>query len=84
MSTLVKIKFQNLYSAGLIISRTSFIFIFALRKQLTEKNPFFCSFLLDRLLQYEKVDESSGDSDMTASSDSEPETVRHDGAGTKR
>ncbi|XP_061189748.1 uncharacterized protein LOC133197647 isoform X2 [Saccostrea echinata] len=29
------------------------------------------SFLLDRLLQYEKVDDSSGDSDATASSDSE-------------
>ncbi|KAK3084502.1 hypothetical protein FSP39_014436 [Pinctada imbricata] len=31
------------------------------------------SFLLDRLLQYEKVEESSGDSDITASSDSEAE-----------
>lgn len=29
------------------------------------------SFLLDRLLQYEKVEDSSGDSDVTASSDSE-------------
>ncbi|KAJ8312351.1 hypothetical protein KUTeg_009724 [Tegillarca granosa] len=29
------------------------------------------SFLLDRLLEYEKIDESSGDSDATASSDSE-------------
>ena len=29
------------------------------------------SFLLDRLLQYENVEDSSSDSDMTASSDSE-------------
>lgn len=34
---------------------------------------FRCSFLLDRLLQYEKVEDSSGDSDVTASSDSEAE-----------
>jgi hypothetical protein len=33
----------------------------------------FFSFLLDRLLQYEKPDESSSDSDATASSDSEAE-----------
>ncbi|XP_060075861.1 INO80 complex subunit E-like [Ylistrum balloti] len=32
------------------------------------------SFLLDRLLQHEKIDESSGDSDATASSDSEVES----------
>lgn len=32
---------------------------------------FLGSFLLDRLLQYEKVEDSSGDSDVTASSDSE-------------
>ncbi|XP_022342663.2 uncharacterized protein LOC111136246 isoform X1 [Crassostrea virginica] len=31
------------------------------------------SFLLDRLIQYEKVEDSSGDSDVTASSDSETE-----------
>ena len=31
------------------------------------------SFLLDRLLQYENVEDSSSDSDMTASSDSETE-----------
>ncbi|WAR01356.1 IN80E-like protein [Mya arenaria] len=42
------------------------------------------SFLLDRLLQYEKVDESSGDSDMTASSDSEPESLRPEGSSAKR
>ncbi|KAL5016684.1 hypothetical protein ScPMuIL_006273 [Solemya velum] len=41
------------------------------------------SFLLDRLLQYEKVDESSGDSDATASSDSEAEGVK-DGISNKR
>ncbi|XP_033748224.1 INO80 complex subunit E-like [Pecten maximus] len=32
------------------------------------------SFLLDRLIQHEKIDESSGDSDATASSDSEVES----------
>lgn len=42
------------------------------------------SFLLDRLLQYEKLDESSGDSDMTASSDSETESHRNEGTGAKR
>lgn len=42
------------------------------------------SFLLDRLLQYEKFDESSGDSDMTASSDSETESLKQDGATLKR
>ncbi|XP_058259132.1 INO80 complex subunit E isoform X2 [Hemibagrus wyckioides] len=34
------------------------------------------SFLLDRLLQYERVDEDSSDSDATASSDSEGEVPR--------
>ncbi|TSR27789.1 INO80 complex subunit E [Bagarius yarrelli] len=34
------------------------------------------SFLLDRLLQYERVDEDSSDSDATASSDSEGEAPR--------
>ena len=33
----------------------------------------YCSFLLDRLLQHEKIDESSSDSDATASSESEGE-----------
>ncbi|XP_060552770.1 INO80 complex subunit E-like [Ruditapes philippinarum] len=42
------------------------------------------SFLLDRLLQYEKLEESSGDSDLTASSDSEPESLRPEGSTSKR
>lgn len=42
------------------------------------------SFLLDRLLQYEKLEESSGDSDLTASSDSESETVRPESGSMKR
>ena len=33
----------------------------------------FVSFLLDRLLKYEKLDDTSDDSDVTASSDSEAE-----------
>ena len=45
---------------------------------------FVFSFLLDRLLQYEKLEESSGDSDLTASSDSEPESLRPEGSGVKR
>ncbi|KAL8619148.1 hypothetical protein ACOMHN_019420 [Nucella lapillus] len=42
------------------------------------------SFLLDRLLQYEKVDDSSGDSDATASSDSDGEGHHRDGVPAKR
>ncbi|XP_076472981.1 uncharacterized protein LOC143302271 isoform X2 [Babylonia areolata] len=42
------------------------------------------SFLLDRLLQYEKVDDSSGDSDATASSDTDGETHHRDGVPAKR
>ncbi|XP_047667616.1 INO80 complex subunit E isoform X2 [Tachysurus fulvidraco] len=42
------------------------------------------SFLLDRLLQYERVDEDSSDSDATASSDSEGEVQRERDPGKKR
>jgi len=42
------------------------------------------SFLLDRLLQYEKLDDSSSDSEVTASSDSEAETGRDASAGKKK
>ncbi|KAH3721939.1 INO80 complex subunit E-like [Dreissena polymorpha] len=42
------------------------------------------SFLLDRLLQYEKLEDTSGDSDLTASSDSEPETIKQEGSSGKR
>ena len=41
------------------------------------------SFLLDRLLQYENVEDSSSDSDMTASSDSETEGVREASSSKK-
>ena len=43
----------------------------------------FCSFLLDRLMAYENVDDSSSDSDMTASSDSETETNKDTSPGKK-
>ncbi|PVD31323.1 hypothetical protein C0Q70_06735 [Pomacea canaliculata] len=42
------------------------------------------SFLLDRLLQYENVDDSSGDSDATASSESDGESQHKDGTPAKR
>ncbi|XP_066540222.1 INO80 complex subunit E isoform X1 [Hoplias malabaricus] len=42
------------------------------------------SFLLDRLLQYERVDEDSSDSDATASSESDGEGPREREAGKKR
>ncbi|KAK7488249.1 hypothetical protein BaRGS_00020556 [Batillaria attramentaria] len=42
------------------------------------------SFLLDRLVQYEKVDDSSGDSDATASSDSDGEGHHREGTPAKR
>ncbi|XP_049335924.1 INO80 complex subunit E isoform X2 [Astyanax mexicanus] len=42
------------------------------------------SFLLDRLLQYERVDEDSSDSDATASSESDGEGARDREAGKKR
>lgn len=41
------------------------------------------SFLLDRLIQYEKVDDSSSDSDATASSDSEGDAPKEAGASKK-
>ena len=43
-----------------------------------------CSFLLDRLMQYEKVEDSSGDSDATASSDSDVDGHHRDGVPAKR
>ncbi|XP_060726685.1 INO80 complex subunit E [Tachysurus vachellii] len=42
------------------------------------------SFLLDRLLQYERVDEDSSDSEATASSDSDGEVQREREPGKKR
>jgi len=43
------------------------------------------SFLLDRLLQYEKIDDSSSDSDATASSESDYEVqVKQEGASTPK
>ncbi|XP_050410201.1 uncharacterized protein LOC126824847 isoform X2 [Patella vulgata] len=42
------------------------------------------SFLLDRLIQYEKVEESSGDSDATASSDSDGEGHKDGSLSKKR
>ncbi|XP_070204964.1 INO80 complex subunit E-like isoform X2 [Littorina saxatilis] len=42
------------------------------------------SFLLDRLMQYEKVDDSSDDSDATASSDSDADGHHRDGVPAKR
>jgi len=53
---------------------------------LTSLTVFFlyCSFLLDRLLQYEKLDDSSGDSDLTASSDSESESFKTETTSGKR
>ncbi|KAL4224410.1 chromatin remodeling [Mactra antiquata] len=42
------------------------------------------SFLLDRLLQYEKLDDSTGDSDLTLSSDSESEAIKTETGSTKR
>ena len=44
----------------------------------------FSSFLLDRLLQYEKLDDSSDDSDVTASSDSDAEAHKTEAGGIKR
>ena len=41
------------------------------------------SFLLDRLLQYERVDSSSSDSDATASSESEGEGPKEGGSSKK-
>ena len=46
---------------------------------------FICfSFLLDRLLQYEKLDDSSDDSDLTASSDSDHEAHKTESGSLKR
>lgn len=42
------------------------------------------SFLLDRLLQYEKLEDSSDDSDVTASSDSDAEAHKTEAGGIKR
>lgn len=42
------------------------------------------SFLLDRLMQYEKIDDTSGDSDATASSDSDAEDHHREGIPIKR
>jgi hypothetical protein len=42
------------------------------------------SFLLDRLLQYEHIDETSSDSESTASSDSGNETVKDHGVAVKK
>lgn len=42
------------------------------------------SFLLDRLLQYEKLEDSSDDSDVTASSDSDAESHKTEAGGIKR
>ncbi|KAF5902353.1 INO80 complex subunit E-like isoform X1, partial [Clarias magur] len=42
------------------------------------------SFLLDRLLQYERVDDDSSDSEATASSESEAEAPREREPGKKR
>lgn len=48
----------------------NFVFHFFAR-QIVKAWTLIFSFLLDRLLQYEKLDDSSDDSDATASSDSE-------------
>jgi len=42
------------------------------------------SFLLDRLLQYERVEDSSSDSDATVSSDSDVDTHKADGQPVKK